>query len=503
MNRTRIGIVSTIVIVIEAVLIGALTMIRTKYILEGYGTNINGVIQLANQLTAYMLLFESGMTAAYQYNLYTPLIENDNNKISGLYKGMIYDFRIIAIKMLICVLGVSFIYSLVLQNRGVTYAEAVALLSVMGIRLVSPYLFTVPLRTMIIVKERKYITDMVETIKNVTALILEIILIKNTSIPLFWILMIQVVLCYCTRHIYRWLLFRYYGDQINEGSEMDRSPKKMTSDILVHRVSGLINSNTDSVLLSMFKDLGLSSVTIYTTFSTIITYPISLVTRIVDSMRATLALKINSNGKESYSYYREMLAFSKICVLIIIPVYISQVNDFVSLWIGKEYTVNSINTILFGLTAMHQILIPTIYATRDAFGLYKESKKYSLAQAIVNMSVSLILIKWLGITGVLIGTVVSDWLVIEPLNIRLIFKKVFSKKFDMLFDYIMLFVMIFLTGSICGWLNRTINYNHQGWSTFIIKTIVVTIASTCISGVFLYLTDYGFRKLLGRFIHRI
>ena len=59
MNRTRIGIVSTIVIVIEAVLIGALTMIRTKYILEGYGTNINGVIQLANQLTAYMLLFES------------------------------------------------------------------------------------------------------------------------------------------------------------------------------------------------------------------------------------------------------------------------------------------------------------------------------------------------------------------------------------------------------------------------------------------------------------
>ena len=183
MKRTRIGIISAITVIIEAIVLGALTLLRTRYILFQYGTNINGVIQLATQLTAYMLLFESGMTAAYQFNLYKPLLKGDNKSVSSLYKGMISDFKTIAAKMVLTALAVAFAYSLVLQNRGVTYFEAVSLLAIMGIRIVAPYIFTVPLRTLIIVKERKYITDIVETVKNALSLLIEIILIKNTQIP--------------------------------------------------------------------------------------------------------------------------------------------------------------------------------------------------------------------------------------------------------------------------------------------------------------------------------
>ena len=140
MKRSRIGIISTIIIVVEAVIIGALTMIRTRYVIEIFGTNINGVVQLANQLTAYMLLFESGMTAAYQYNMYKPLINKDTTRISQLYLGMKHDFRIIAAKMAGCALIIAFLFSFVLMNRGVTYSTSVALLCVMGLRLVAPYI---------------------------------------------------------------------------------------------------------------------------------------------------------------------------------------------------------------------------------------------------------------------------------------------------------------------------------------------------------------------------
>lgn len=499
MKRTRIGIISAITVVIEALVLGALTLLRTRYILLQYGTNINGVIQLASQLTAYMLLFESGMTAAYQFNLYKPLLSEDDMKVSSLYKGMVKDFRIIAAKMVLTALSVAFVYSFILRNRGVTYFEAVSLLSIMGIRLVAPYVFTVPLRTLIIVKERKYITDIVETTKNTIALILEVLLIKFTSTPLPLVLSIHVLLCFLSRFVYKKLVRTYYKDSIKTDVKADRTPSKMTSDIIVHRVSGLINSNTDSVLLSLFKELGLNSVTIYTSFATIINYPVTLVTRIIDSMRATLALKIQSNNDEAYDYYREIMSFSKLCVLVVIPVYISQVNDFVTLWLGQEYTVSMINTVLFGLTAIHQMMMPTIYATRDAYGLYKESKHYSLGQAIGNLMISLALIKPLGILGVLLGTVISDWLIIEPLNIRLIFRRIFKRKFDLAFDYALLIIMLILSSSICVFINRFLTLSN-GWGGFIVKSTVVTIVSSLISIILLYIFDYGFRKLVKRFL---
>lgn len=499
MKRTRIGIFSVITVIIEAIVLGALTMLRTRYVLLHYGTNINGVIQLASQLTAYMLLFESGMTAAYQFSLYKPLLSKDNTRVSSLYKGMIKDFKMISAKMVLTALVVAFVYSLVLQNRGVSYLEAVSLLSIMGIRIVVPYIFTVPLRTLIIIKERKYVNDIVETTKNAISLILEIILIKYTDIPLPIILSINVLLCILSRFVYVFLVKKYYKDVIRMDVQPDTTPSSMTSDIIVHRVSGLINSNTDSVLLSLFKDLGLNSVTIYTSFATIINYPVTMATRIIESLRATLAIKIHSDSQNAYDYYREIMSFSKICVLIVIPVYIAQVNDFVALWIGSEYTVNMMITVLFGFTAIHQMMMPTVYATRDAYGLYKESKHYNLGQAIANLIISVILIKPFGISGVLLGTVISDWLILEPLNIRLIFKSIFKRKFDLFFDYCILVFMLLASSVICVLVNRSLPLS-DGWTGFILKTVLVTIVAICINTVLLYLSDYGFRKLIKRFI---
>ena len=499
MKRTRIGIISAIIVAVEALLTGALTMVRTRVILDAFGTNVNGVIQLAASLSAYMLLFESGMTAAYQYNMYRPLINKDFGKISSLYAGMKKNFLSITLKMTTCSLVVALVYSIVLKDRGVSYAEAVSLLTVMGLRLVAPYLFTISARTLLIVKERKFITDIVETLKNSVAIVIEIILIKYSDLPLYLILCNQILLTALVRFVYLYLV-RVYYDDIEANADPDMSPRSMTGDILVHRIAGLITNNTDSVLLSFFKEFGLNSVTIYTSYNTVILYPITLVTRLIESMRATLALKINSDEKNAYSYFREVFSFGKLCTLIIIPVFISQINDFVTLWIGEEYTISFCNVVLFALFGMHKLLIPTVYATRDSKGLYKESKAYSIAQAVVNLVLSLALIKPLGITGVLIGTAACDWIVLEPCNIRLIFSKVFNRKFDMLFDYVGVFMMVAIMAMISMWINSSVMSGVLSWNTFIIRSIIIILFTVASSVSYLLASDYGFRSLVLRFI---
>ena len=500
MKRTKIGVLSAIILGIEALLTGALTMVRTKIILDAFGTNINGVISVATSLSAYMLLFESGMTAAYQYNMYKPLLDGDYAKISSLYVGMKKNFLSVTIKMTACSLAVAFIYSIILQDKGVTYTEAVFLLSVMGLRIVAPYIFTISPRTLLIVKERKFITDVVETLKNTLTIIIEILLIKHTNLPLFIVLCTHIVFTFLTRYIYLFLIKVYFKNDINQNAEADMAPKSMTGDILVHRVAGLITNNTDTVLLSFFKELGLNSCTIYNSYNTVIMYPITLVNRLIESMRATLAIKINSDENNAYYYFREVFSFGKLCALIIIPAFISQINDFVILWIGKEYTIGFFDVVLFAMFGMHKILIPTVYATRDSKGLYKESKSYSIAQAVVNMLLSLVLIKPLGITGVLIGTVVCDWLVLEPFNIRLVFSKVFFRKFDMAFDYAGMFLVI----AVMAWVSKTLNLivltGELSWISFIVRSVVVVAFTTIVSFIYLLATDFGFRSLLLRFV---
>ena len=500
MKRTKIGVISAIIVAFEALLTGALTMVRTKVILEAFGTNINGVISVATSLSAYMLLFESGMTAAYQYNMYKPLLARDYEKISSLYAGMKKNFLSVTIKMTACSLAVACIYSIILQDKGVTYAEAVSLLSVMGLRIVAPYIFTISPRTLLIVKERKFITDIVETLKNTLTIIIEILLIRNTELPLYLILCTNIVLTFFARFIYLYLVKRYFKNNIDPKAEADMAPKTMTGDILVHRVAGLITNNTDTVLLSFFKELGLNSCTIYNSYSSVIMYPITLVNRLIESMRATLALKITGDEKNAYYYFREVFSFGKLCGLVIIPAFISQINDFVILWIGKEYTIGIVDVVLFAMFGMHKILIPTVYATRDSKGLYKESKSYSIAQAVVNMLLSLALIKPLGITGVLIGTAVCDWLVLEPFNIRLVFSKVFFRRFDMALDYAGMFIVIAAMSWVSTILNTVVFSGSLSWGNFILRSIVVIAFTTIVSFIYLLTTDFGFRSLLIRFI---
>ena len=163
MSRTRLGIKSSFILAIEAILIGVLTIARTKSIIDTFGTNVNAIVQLAVQFSAYLLLFESGMTAAYQYNMYRPLIDKNYKKISALYNGLKFNMKTITINMFILGVIISIIYPYMLTEKGISYINVVSILIVMSLRIICPYILTLPMRTLLIVKEKKYITDIINT----------------------------------------------------------------------------------------------------------------------------------------------------------------------------------------------------------------------------------------------------------------------------------------------------------------------------------------------------
>ena len=56
-----------------------LMMIRTKFIIQWFGSEINAISQSAQQIFQYFILFESGMAEAYLYKMFEPRA-NGNEK---------------------------------------------------------------------------------------------------------------------------------------------------------------------------------------------------------------------------------------------------------------------------------------------------------------------------------------------------------------------------------------------------------------------------------------
>ena len=133
-------------------------------------------------------------------------------------------------------------------------------------------------------------------------------------------------------------------------------------------------------------------------------------------------------------------------------------NDFILLWVGKDYQLNfSIVLALllsFYITGMR---VPSSTA-KMAAGVYDADKFTPIIQSIVNLVVSIFLVKRIGLLGVIIGTIVSSLVLPNWQRPYLVYKYVLNTSSKSYFlnklKYIfILFISSFLTLSFFRYIN--------------------------------------------------
>lgn len=494
-SRKSIGMKIFIVSIFFTLAEGVLTLIRTKVILSLYGVGLNSVVQIAIQFSAFLVLFESGVTLAYQYEMYKPLLGNNNRKISELALGLGKSLKSISIKMMLGAFVISAIYSLVLYSKGIAYLDAFMIMAVMGIRLIAPYLFVLKDKTLLLIKEKGYIVSTVQGTANCLVLGIEIFLAKQFHLPLPLLLAGSVLVVLATAPVYKFFVNREYHPNLTNQVEPDFSPSVMTKDILVHQVSSLINSNSDNMVLSFFYNL--SSVTIYSAYYFVMSFPIVIWTKIITSLKPTLALKIQNNEKNAYFFYREVLSLSCFCSAWILPVYFLFGSSFVTLWIGKGYLVKPIDVFLFGLIMVRSLMMQPVYGARDARGLFKETKKFTLIQALFNISLSIVLVRPFGITGILASTIITTYLFADLLNMKIVYRVVFKKFPRIVVDYF----LVFLCFGITTWIyTKYPCTDNTTWKMFFLNATKYAVVSGTVAFTLIFTLNSAFRSLIKRFL---
>lgn len=477
---------------------GICTFLRTKVILSTFGAGVNSISQIANQIFSYLILFESGLGAAYLFKMYKPYADKEIKKVASLYLGLKNSLKKISLKMMAVLILIAIIYPLFIDLNNIGYVQAILIIIILGIRFIIPYYFTLCKKNLMIVTEKRYINDIVDGLINICTIILEILLIKlGCTIEIA--LTIGILTILISNKIYDRLVQKYCKEIINCKEEPCYETDGMTKDIIVHQIASLANSNIDTIILSM---VDLISVTTYSAYNSIMMYPINIVNKITENLRGSIGIRLHKDKENAYKIFQETLSLNFLLVIIIVTVFMCMANQFIELWIGKEYTLEMISLILFGFILFHRLIINTIYIMRDAAGLYKESKWYTLIQAVLNIIISILLVKPLGIKGLLIGTVVPTLLVSEIGNFYLVYKKIFNKSIfniykDMGISFLCIMISILLFDTFIKELFININ-----WLEFILQAIIITGITTIIALIVQFITNKNFKNFIYRFIKK-
>ena len=195
--------------------------------------------------------------------------------------------------------------------------------------------------------------------------------------------------------------------------------------IFIGRLSSMVLNSTDNLVISFF--LGLKNVGMYDNYASIQ----ARVMNLINSMTRSLPNALSSTAVNESQAYTKSILKKATEVFFIIASFTSislccLSSKLISLWYGKKYEVAVLIVFLLSFSFFIQIIKTPLWYVLMGTGLFDKDKYISLIGATINLVVSIGLVLWIGLPGVIIGTIISQGLQFV-LKSRLLFHTFFRE----------------------------------------------------------------------------
>lgn len=379
--------------------------IMPRLFLSHYGTEVNGVVQSITQFLGIINLAEMGIGQVIHSALYHPLATNDKKLISKIVASGQRFYRKIAIILLLYVIGLIIIYPLLIA-RSFDWIFTTTLILSLSVSLFSQYLLGNNDRTLLSADQKSYVINALQIVLSFINIFVSIVLVKNGFSIQFVKLVSSLVF------LIKPILGRIY---INANYTIDRKIKYDVEPIK-EKWSGsaqffmaFILDGTDNIVLTLFSTL--QNISIYSVYYMVI----SGVRMIHQSLTAGLqsymgnlwALQ-NKNRLESTYTSMEfgihtMNVFLFGCTAVLIVPFI---NVYTAGIVDAEYNQPAF-AVLLTFAYLATCLKTTYNIVILAAGHFRQTQICHIVAAILNISISIAVVYWLGLVGVAIGTLVA------------------------------------------------------------------------------------------------
>lgn len=469
-------------------------LILPSLIIKTYGSVLNGLVSTATQLVTYLCLAEAGLASASLVSLFKPLAEKDYNSVSSIMAAVNKFY----IRVSHIILAGSILCGILIQifNKDdipqltiwlVTFS--IALTSYISFRFLNKYRLLFQADNMIFVVNIIHSAGVALQFTASLFLIHNKIDISSTRCIVAVTNIIEGALLY--------FFSRIIFPKINLKAIPAPDAIKQRKDVVVHQILALVLNNTDMVLLYLFSPSA-SSASVYSVYAMIGVLIHNALNSVISMFSAKMGQSYAVGDYENvrrilkkyeviyniamYTFYCSMA----ILILPFVSVYTKGVND-------AEYYDPTV-AILFSIYGITRMLrLPYSELTSNA-GRFKETKNQAIIEASMNLIVSVILLPFLGIPGVLIGSISGE-------IYRTIHTYYYCEKEIMHIDWIrsILFVLV-----NCGFVTILIQLFEKcrfmimdSYIHFFILASVVTVSVFVIIGTVNCFSAYFYHKVRG------
>lgn len=423
--RMKHSLLNMLVATIPSLILPVIGFVKFSLFSHIYGDSINGLYSTMVQIMAVLNLVEGGFGVAFQQILYQPLAHRNEKKVTELYNGAIYLFRKIGIIILVLGVIVGVVQPLFIsQTSG--YISNFSIYSIYFLLLIPVVISYFLMGPNIVVQADQQYYKINLGIQIITLLrSVLVIVIAMMGLSLEVVLILDGILSIASYVYSREKALKLYPYLRNNHEGRDLSALENTKHVFVHKISGVVLSNTDPVLLTYFISPFMTNV--YNAYNMICSSLIKVLYGIIQAPSDSFGHLFSSDDDHKYEIFLQYANFAFFLSSIVTSILFVTATDFVRLWMKDElYVLSYFSVFLFAMNTYYLVSREPLLVVRNVNGLFKETKKIALLSAITNLGLSLLLVKPLGIVGILLGTFLTHLIIDFFMSVQLVYPKVFG-----------------------------------------------------------------------------
>lgn len=462
-------------------------VVRTIFIYT-LGKEYLGINSYFSDVLSMLSLAEFGFASAISFRMYKPLAERDDARVRILIK--FYRLAYEAVGLFVLFAGLCLIPFLPMLIKDYSHLadlgiNAPLVFVIYLLQTVSSYLFFAYRSSVMRANQKKYILDISDFIITI------LLNVSQIAVLIFWhnfiaYIITAVIFNVISNLVKAYISYRFYPQFfIKEEGFLSKSEiKEMFKDcaaLFLYKINNIVLKATDNIVIGFF--LGMSSVGVYSNYLLFYRITITILSQMYTAVQASMGnLFAVADIKTKYRFFETVnfitvILYGSFATLIAVCV-----DEIIQLWIGNDYLLAKPFAILIGIELLFNGIKHNLGQIRSVTGLFKQGWYRPIVGIVINISVSVGLVRKFGIYGVIIGTISADIISNFMIDPYLIHKYSFGNYKSVWHYYRKNIAYMIVLTTICAmnfWICSVFFIGH-GWLSAIVHASIVAASTPAI-----------------------
>lgn len=452
-------------------------IIRT-ILLQKLGGEYLGLNSLFSSILQVLSLAELGIGSAITFSMYKPIAEDDTDSVCALLAYYQRIYRLIGCAVIIIGIVILPFLGYMVKDDCPSDVNLYILYIIYLINTSISYFMFAYKQCLLLAHQRNDIDSNIISLINIALYICQIV--SLLVFPNYYVYIIFIPISTIVMNIVRKIAVdRMFPEYVCRGSinaDLKKELYKRISGLMLYKISYVFRNSFDSIIISSF--LGLVVLANYQNYYYILNSVMGILAVVTASITAGVGNSLVTESKEkNYNDFKKFnFIFNWIvgwCVAFFLCLY----QDFITLWIGKEYLL-SFSVVVLMCIYFYSLEIGNVTAVyREASGIWWQDKFRPIIESIVNLVINVALVSIWGVSGVIISTIICIVFINIPWATCILFKNYFKRSPKEIFLIFLKNALIISFTSCVTFLvcKYTTFFISSLWKSFLVKTIICCI----------------------------